>query len=100
MKILIEISQTIRIAPYTMVKPTIGIEFEVPEGTDVKEFYLEKYREVKKIWNLHLYNLLYDTKNREAAENLYKYVQTLVLDQEKFLKLKPKKKKKKGSKND
>ncbi len=96
MKIVIEISQTIRVAPYEMIKPTIGMEFEIPEGADVKKFYLEKYREVKKIWNLHLYNLLYDTKRREKVESIYEYAQSLVLDQETFLTFRPKKKK--GSK--
>jgi len=93
MRITIEISQTIRVAPYEMIKPTIGMEFEVPEGADVKKFYLEKYREVKKIWNLHLYNLLYDTKHREKAKSIYEYAQSLVLDQEVFLTFKSMKKK-------
>ncbi len=97
MKITIDISETIRVAPYETIRPGISIEFEVPEGADVKEFYLKKYRDVKNLWNLHLYNLLYDTTQRTKVKDIFEHAQNLILGPEKFpmFKLKKKKKKKK-----
>ena len=84
MKITIEISQTIRVVPYEMIKPGISMEFEVPEGIDIKEFYKEKYKEVKQVWNMHLYNLLFDTSQRSKAQDAFDYAKTLILEGEKF----------------
>ena len=36
------------------------MEYEVPDGVNLEEFYQEKYREVKRIWNMHLYNMVYN----------------------------------------
>ena len=85
MKITITINEAIRVAPYEVVKPSISIEYEVPRGvTDVEEFYKEKYREVKRIWNMHLYNMLYNTTNRNQIGDVHKYAEQLVLGKEKF----------------
>ena len=85
--ITIGISQTIRTQPYEMVKPSIDISFDLPSGTsldtelDIEEFYKEKYPEVKRIWNLHLYSLLYDTTKRRKAGSAFKHVQSLISEE-------------------
>ena len=85
MKITITINEAIRVAPYEVVKPSISIEYEVPRGvTNIEEFYKEKYREVKRIWNMHLYNQLYSTSKRHKAEDIFEFAQDLVLGKEEF----------------
>lgn len=95
-EIYIEISEGIRVAPYEIIKPTIGIKFEVPEEVNIEEFYKEKYRVVKRLWNMHLYNLLYNTSQRHKKDSAFDYAQQLILSKEKFPTFIIKKKKKKG----
>lgn len=90
----IEISESIRVAPYEVVKPTISVSYEVPEDADLEAFYKEKYREVKRIWNKHLFNLLYNSKVR-LEEDVWAYAHKMVSGKEKFPVFKPKTKKKK-----
>ena len=54
------------------------------DGEDIQEFYQEKYRVVKRIWNMHLYNMLYSTTNRNQINNVHQYAEQLVLGKEKF----------------
>jgi len=85
MKITITINESIRVAPYEVVKPSISIEYEIPRGvTDISKFYKEKYKEVKRIWNMHLYNQLYSTSKRHASDDLFEFAQDLILGKEKF----------------
>jgi hypothetical protein len=84
MKINITIAENIRTRPYEIIKPTISMEFEVPEDEDIQDFYQEKYRVVKRIWNMHLYNMLYNTTNRNQIGDVHKYAEQLVLGKEKF----------------
>jgi len=97
MKINITISETIRVAPYEVIKPGISCEYEVPQGvTDVAVFYQEKYREVKRLWNMHLYNMLYNTSKRSGTKDVFDFAEDLLLGKEKFpiFKLKKQKTKK------
>ena len=84
MKINITISENIRTRPYEIIKPTISMEFEVPEGEDIQDFYQEKYRVVKRIWNMHLYNLLYNVDVRKNSKSVFDFAEDLVLGKEKF----------------
>ena len=81
-KITITISHTIRVQPYEMIKPEVSMDFEVPEGTDLDEFYQEKYKEVKRFWNKLLYNHVFDLKNRNDIDNIYAYAKDLVTGKE------------------
>jgi len=92
-QINIEISETIRLAPYEVIKPSISMTYEVPEEADIKEFYQEKYREVKKLWNMHLYNQLYNSSNRIDMEDTWAFAQKMVSGKEKFPVFKSKNKK-------
>ena len=92
MKISITIAENIRVKQYEIIKPTISMEFEVPEGVEIQDFYQEKYRVVKRIWNMHLYNMLYNTTNRNQIGDVHKYAEQLVLGTEKFPKFILKKK--------
>ncbi len=94
-RINIEISETIRVAPYEVIKPTISVSYDIPEGRDIDEFYKEKYREVKRTWNKHLFNLLYNSKIRLEEEDIWAYAHKMVSGREKFPVFKPKKKKEK-----
>jgi hypothetical protein len=101
MKITITINESIRVAPYEVIKPSISIEYEVPQGTiSIDDFYKEKYREVKRIWNMHLYNQLYSSSKRHKTEDLFEFAQDLVLGKEQFptFVLKTKKKENKDAK--
>lgn len=89
-RITIDITEAIRVRPYEVIKPSISITFDVPRGVNLEKFYLMKYKEVKRIWNLHLYNLLYNTRARHAAPNIFDYAEDLVLGKEKFPTFKPK----------
>ena len=94
MKIVITINESIRVAPYEVIKPSISIEYEVPQGiVSIDDFYKEKYKEVKRIWNMHLYNQLYSTSKRHASEDIFEFAQDLIIGKEKFptFVLKPKK---------
>ena len=100
-KITIEISQTIRVRPYETIKPSIAMDFDLPKTWDEMDekrktaWYRERYKDVKKIWNLHLYNLLYDTSKRHKAEDVFEYAQDLVLGEETFPTFKKKRKQQK-----
>lgn len=83
-EIYIEINEGIRVAPYEIIKPIIGMKFEIPDGANIEDFYKEKYRVVKRMWNLHLYNLLYNTSQRHKHDNAYNYAQALISGKEKF----------------
>ncbi len=93
--ITIEISQTIRAKPYETIKPTISMVFPIPSrpDLDMAEFYREKYKEVKKIWNLHLYNILFDVSRRNKLKDVFEHAKNLVIGGETFptFKKKPKK---------
>lgn len=91
----IEISEGIRVAPYEIIKPTISVSYEVPDNVDLEDFYKEKYREVKRIWNKHLFNQLYNSKVRLEEEDVWAYAHKIVSGKEKFpvFKHKPKNKK-------
>ena len=84
MKINITIAENIRTRPYEIIKPTISMEFEVPEGKDIQDFYQEKYRVVKRIWNMHLYNMLYNVDVRKNSKSVFDFAEDLVLGKEKF----------------
>ena len=99
MKINITISETIRVAPYEVIKPAISCEYEVPQGvTDVAVFYQAKYREVKRLWNMHLYNMLYSTSTRGGHDNIFDFAEELLLGKEKFPTFKLRKQKKQKEK--
>lgn len=83
-QLTIIITESIRIAPYETIKPSISMSFDIPSGTDVEEFYKKKYRIVKRIWNLHLYNLLYNTSQRHKAETIFSFAENLILKNEGF----------------
>ena len=83
-KITITIGENIRTKPYEIIKPTVSMEYEVPDGVDAEEFYQEKYREVKRIWNMHLYNMVYNTDIRATCKNINEYADSMVLGREKF----------------
>jgi len=83
-KITIEISETIRGKPYEVIKPTISVTYTVPNGEDLEKFYKRKYKDVKRIWNLHLYNMLYNTSRRHKSKSIYKFAESLIADEEKF----------------
>jgi len=83
-RITIKIAEGIRVAPYEVIKPEIAMEFDVPDDVDLEKFYREKYKEVKRIWNLHLYNLLFNTDARQKANNVFDYATELVKFNEKF----------------
>ena len=46
-KIVITIAENIRGKPYEILKPNISVEYEVPEGADIEEFYqsIERLKE-------------------------------------------------------
>lgn len=83
-KIVITIAENIRGKPYEILKPNISVEYEVPDGENIEEFYQEKYREVKRIWNMHLYNMVYNTDQRNGSKNLKEYAREMVLGKESF----------------
>jgi len=94
-QITIEISEGIRVAPYEIIKPMISMTYDVPEDVDLEDFYKEKYREVKRIWNKHLFNQLYNSKVRLEDEDVWAYAHKMVSGKEKFPVFKPKTKKEK-----
>tara|TARA_B100000902_G_C27000981_1_gene759852 strand:- start:165 stop:461 length:297 start_codon:yes stop_codon:yes gene_type:complete len=83
-KITITIAENIRVKQYEIIKPAISMEYEVPEGVDLEEFYQEKYRETKRLWNMHLYNMVYNVDVRRDAKNLHEYVDNMILGRERF----------------
>ena len=83
-RITIEISETIRGKPYEVIKPSISVAYDVPDGENLEDFYKKKYKEVKRIWYLHLYNMLYNTSRRHKTKSLYKFAEGLIADEEKF----------------
>ena len=83
-KIVITIAENIRGKPYEILKPNISVEYDVPEGADIEEFYQEKYREVKRIWNMHLYNMVYNLDKRHDTKSLKEYARDMVLGKESF----------------
>lgn len=96
-QITIIITESIRIAPYETIKPSISMSFDIPLNTDIEEFYKRKYRIVKRIWNLHLYNLLYNTSRRHKAETVFGFAEDLILKNEGFPTFKNKGKKDENS---
>jgi membrane-bound lytic murein transglycosylase MltF len=83
-KITITIGESIRVQPYETIKPIVTVEFEVPDNEDLEEFYQEKYKETKRIWNMHLYNLLYNADVRKNSKSVFDFAEDLVLGKEKF----------------
>ena len=83
-KITITIGESIRVQPYETVKPVVTMEFEVPDGVNLDDYYQEKYKEVKRIWNMHLYNLLYNVDVRKNSKSVFDFAEDLVLGKEKF----------------
>lgn len=83
-KITITIAENIRSKPYEILKPNISVEYEVPEGVDIQEFYQEKYCEVKRIWNMHLYNMVFNTDKRHEFNSIKEYATNMVLGKENF----------------
>tara|TARA_R100000008_G_C3586267_1_gene172574 strand:+ start:2805 stop:3110 length:306 start_codon:yes stop_codon:yes gene_type:complete len=83
-KITITIAENIRSKPYEILKPTISVEYEVPDGWEVQEYYELKYREVKRIWNMHLYNMVYNTEKRTEIGDIKEYAKEMVLGKESF----------------
>lgn len=83
-KITITIAENIRGKPYEILKPNISMEYEVPDGADLEEFYQEKYREVKRIWNMHLYNMVYNTEKRNEFGDIKEYAKDMVLGKESY----------------
>ena len=67
-KISITIGESIRVQPYETVKRIVTMDYEVPDSVDLDDFYQEKYKEVKRIWNMHLYNMLYNVDLRKIAK--------------------------------
>lgn len=85
--ITIEISETIRVAPYEVIKPGITGTFEIPPGVDVDEFYQECYRELKRLWNKQLINMLHNSDKRMETEDVKSFALDLLHGKEKFLNL-------------
>lgn len=83
-KIVITIAENIRGKPYEILKPNISMEYEVPDGINLEEFYQEKYREVKRIWNMHLYNMVYNTEKRNEFGDIKEYAKEMVLGKESY----------------
>ena len=83
-KITITIGESIRVQPYETVKPVVTMEFEVPDGVNLDDYYQEKYKEVKRIWNMHLYNILYNVDVRKNSKSVFDFAEDLVLGKEKF----------------
>ena len=83
-KISITIGESIRVQPYETVKPIVTVDYEMPDSADIDEFYQEKYKEVKRIWNMHLYNMLYNVDVRKNSKSVFDFAEDLVLGKEKF----------------
>ena len=83
-KITITIGESIKVQPYETIKPIVTMEYEVPEDKDLEDFYQEKYKETKRIWNMHLYNLLYNVDVRKNSKSVFDFAEDLVLGKEKF----------------
>ena len=83
-KITIKISESIRVAPYEVIKPEIAMEFEVPDDVNLEDFYREKYKVVKRIWNMHLYNQLFNVKKRQKEDNVFEFARMLMKGKEEF----------------
>jgi len=87
------ITETIRHAEFQNIKPSISAEFDVPEDCqNLQQFYIDCYKVVKKVWNMHLYNMLFNTQQRKEASSLMEFAGTLVTGKEKMPKFKFKEK--------
>ena len=79
-KMTISIGETINLGNYESVKPEITVEFnwdELKDQREISEIYQELYPEVKRLFNMHLYNLLFDVQTRREADSPFSYVLSL-----------------------
>ncbi len=90
-EITITISETVRYQPYENIKPEVTATWDVPADVDLDEFYLEKYQDLKKIYNRHLYLLLYHVQKRLKGfnGNPFKHVKGLLKGNETFPHFRP-----------
>ena len=92
--ITVSIGETIRLREWENIKPIISAEFDVPEDCDsIEQYYNDCYRVIKKVFNLHLYNMLFNTQERKKSDSLINFVSELITGKERFPKFKFKEKK-------
>jgi hypothetical protein len=91
--ITISIGETVRHKEWENIKPEVSAEFNVPEDCDnLDQYYNECYKVLKKVFNLHLYNMLFNTQERKKSDSLINFITELITGKEKFPKFKFKEK--------
>jgi len=76
----ISIGETINLGNFESIKPEISVEFDgdaLKDNRALSEIYQELYPEVKRIFNMHLFNLLFDVQSRRKADSAFSYILNL-----------------------